>query len=86
MPSVDYTSPDLWNHLRQRTHDLVAAYQAACQQPGEPGQDAAWRCLMTDILDAVADAGDGDPLAAVNALEEALLDTGDERGIVDLLR
>ena len=53
--------------------------------PGERGQDGAWRCLMTDIRDAVADSMDGDPLAAVRALEEALLDTGEEESILRML-
>ena len=82
MPKFDYTSPDLWCQLRQRAADLVTAYLSVCEQPGKAGPDAAWRTLMRDIRDAVADSMDGDPVAAVGALEEALLDGDEQRGIL----
>ena len=86
MATVDFNCPDLWDDLRQQSFDLVTAYLAACQQPGEPGPAAAWRMLMTDIRDAVAEAGDGDLLSAVSALEEALLDTDEGDGILRIRR
>ena len=68
----DLVDPDLWNRLRDQADRLVQAHQAAAEEVGAPGPDAAWRTLMRDILAAVSSTFDGDRLAAAGALAEAL--------------
>ena len=74
----DYEDHGLWDRLRQRATDLVYRHQAAAEEAGAPGPDAAWRALMRDILAAVTDSFDGDEEAAVGALATALREVSGE--------